>query len=196
MPLFNPPSSGGGATNLDSLTDVVITTPSTDQIIKYDGANWVNGVATGGSDPWTYIKLSSDFTTSSATAVAITGLFFTPVANIRYEFECVLLTRTATTTVGPRPGVAWASGLSDGVGQILMPSSATANLTLNGNINASMLAAVGGLPNTTTSYPAFIKGVVLAGASPSGTIRVQLASETAGTIVTAKAGSFLKYRTI
>lgn len=32
-------------TNLDSLTDVTITTPSTDQILKYNGSGWVNGAA-------------------------------------------------------------------------------------------------------------------------------------------------------
>ena len=35
----------------------------------------------------------------------------------------------------------------------------------------------------------------VAGASPSGTFRVQLASETAGTNVIMKAGSFIRYRT-
>lgn len=49
------------------------------------------------------------------------------------------------------------------------------------------------------SVKSFLLGHALqsiAGASPSGTIRVQLASETAGTVVTVKAGSFIKYRTI
>ncbi len=68
---------------------------------------------TGGSDPWTYIKLASDFTTSSATAVDVTGLAFTPAANLDYEFNAVLRTRTNTATVGPRPGLAWATGLND-----------------------------------------------------------------------------------
>src|SRR5688572_3020062 len=46
----------------------------------------------GGSDPWVYLKLSSaDFTTSSATAVDITGLGFTPLANTWYEFHGMLL---------------------------------------------------------------------------------------------------------
>jgi hypothetical protein len=35
------------ASTLDDLTDVVITSPATDQVLKYDGTNWVNG--TGGS---------------------------------------------------------------------------------------------------------------------------------------------------
>ena len=149
----------------------------------------------GGSDPWTYLTLAADFTTSSATAVDVTGLAFTPAANLRYEFEVSLRTRTATATVGPRPGLAWATGLSDGAATIKQPSSATAELTTNGNISAAMLCAVGGVPTTTGSWRATICGDVTAGAAPSGTIRVQLASETAGTVVTIKAGSYLKYRT-
>lgn len=150
----------------------------------------------GGSDPWTYIKLSSDFVTSSATAVDITGMAFTPSANTQYEFEAMLLLRTATTTVGPRPGLAWPTGGTDGIARIDMTSSATAALIANGNINASLLVAVGGLPTTTQSYPALVVGTFIAGASPSGTIKLQMASETAGTNVTVKTGSFLKYRAI
>lgn len=150
----------------------------------------------GGSDPWTYRKLATDFTTTSATAVAITGLDFTPAANTQYEFEAVLFLRTATATVGPRPGLIWSAGLTDGVARIDTPSSATADTLVLGNFNAALLAAVGGLPNATMSYPAKISGSAIAGASPTGTIRLQLASETAGTTVTAKAGSFLKYRAI
>ena len=152
--------------------------------------------AGGGSDPWTYVKLSSDFVTNSSTAVNVTGLEFTPSASTQYEFEVVLLLRTATATVGPRPGLAWPTGMTDGVAMIDMPTSATARVLVNGNVNAALLAAVGGLPNTTQSYPAKIKGTVLAGASPSGTVRVQMASETAGTNVTVKAGSFIRYRSI
>lgn len=147
-----------------------------------------------GSDGWTYIALSADFVTNSSSAVNVTGLAFTPGANKRYKFEAVLLTRTATATVGPRPGLAWATGLSDGVATVWQTSSATAQIMANGNISASLLVAVGGLPNTTASFPAFIDGVAIAGAAPSGDIRVQLASETAGTNVTIKAGSFLRYR--
>ena len=147
-----------------------------------------------GSDPWTYLVRSTDFTTTSATAVDVTGLAFTPAANTKYEFEAFLMVRTATATVGPRPGLAWATGLTDGVATIKQTSSLTAELTTNGNINAALLCAVGGVPTTTLSYPATVRGIVVAGATPSGTIKLQLASETAGTTVTIKTGSFLKYR--
>lgn len=149
-----------------------------------------------GSDPWTYVKLSSDFVTSSATAVPITGLAFTPVANTQYEFEAVLMLRTATATVGPRPGLAWPTGGADGVADLFMPTSGTAQVLAFGNINAAILAAVGGLPNTTQSWPARIRGTFRAGVSPSGTIKAQLASETAGTNVTAVTGRYIKYRSI
>lgn len=163
---------------------------------SYDDAAGTITLPGGGSDPWTYIKLASDFTTTSGTAVDITGLAFTPSANTTYEFECLLLCRTATTTVGPRPGLAWPTGGTDGVADIYMPTSGTAQVMAFGNTNAAVLAAVGGLPSNALSYPARVAGLFRAGASPSGTVKIQLASETAGTTVTAKAGSFLKYRSI
>ena len=150
----------------------------------------------GGSDPWTYIKLALDFTTTSATAVDITGLAFTPLSNTQYIFEAVLILRTATATVGPRPGVAWPTGGTDGVVMIDTTSSATARLLVNGNISAAPLTAVGGLPNNTQSYPSMAYGTFIAGATPVGNIRMQIASETAGTVVTVRAGSFIRYRTI
>lgn len=163
--------------------------------LRGDGT-WATPAGGGGSDPWTYIRLANDFTTTSSTAVDITGLGFTPAANETYEFVVRLMVRTATATVGPRPGVAWPTGMTDGVAFIQQPSSATANVFANGNIAGAVLAPVGGLPTTTGSWPALIEGWAVAGASPSGTIRIQLASETAGTTVTAKAGSFIRYRTI
>lgn len=42
-------SAGGGASALDDLTDVIITTAVSGQVLKYNGSNWVNGAdATGG----------------------------------------------------------------------------------------------------------------------------------------------------
>lgn len=150
--------------------------------------------AGGGSDPWTIVALAADFTTVSATAVDVTGLAFTPAANGRYMFEAVLGVRTATTTVNPRVGFAWATGMTDGVAQIDESQSATARLMSNGNINAALLVAVGGIPNTTQSWPVTVWGWVKAGATPSGNVRIQLATETANTTVRVTAHSYLRYR--
>jgi len=40
--------SGAGATSLDGLTDVTITTPATDQVLKYDGTGWINATSPSG----------------------------------------------------------------------------------------------------------------------------------------------------
>lgn len=160
------------------------------------GIQGIQGPAGASSDPWTYIKLAADFVTSSATAVTVTGMEFAPLASRTYEVEAVLFTRTATATVGPRPGVAWPTGLTDGVASLSQTTSATANVFANGNIAAAVLAPVGGLPNTTQSFPAILSAVFVVGASPGGTFKVQMASETAGTNVTVKAGSYLKYRSL
>ena len=162
-----------------------------DQFLRTDGS----GVTTWQNpDPWTYLYLSSNFTTTSSTAANVTGLAFTPEANSRYEIRGMFMVRTATTTVGPRPGCAWPTGMTDGVATFVVSSSATAQVMANGNINAAVLCPVGGLPSTTLSYPAQFDALLVAGASPSGTFRVQLASETSGTTVTMVAGSYLKYR--
>lgn len=34
--------SSGGSVNLDALTDVVITTPASGQVLEYNGSLWVN----------------------------------------------------------------------------------------------------------------------------------------------------------
>ena len=44
-----PLLGGGGAVDLDDLTDVTITSPSVDEILEYDGAQWVNVPAAGGA---------------------------------------------------------------------------------------------------------------------------------------------------
>lgn len=148
------------------------------------------------ADAWTYAVLGTDFTTTSATAVDVTGLSFTPAANKTYEFEAKLMVRTATAAVGPRPGVAWPATISDGVVDIEITSSASAAVRQLGGYGASVLAPVGGLPLTTRSYPSNIVGMLIAGATPSGSLKLQLASETAGTTVTIKAGSFLRWRAL
>lgn len=153
----------------------------------------------GGSDPWTYVQVNggSDFTTTNNVAQDVTGLAFTPAANTTYEFEAILLVRTATATVNPRIGFAWATGLTDGIAYIEQSQAATGTgLFASGNINAALLTPVGGLPNTTQSWPVVVKGTVRAGASPSGNCRIQLASETNGTTVRIVARSFLSFRTL
>lgn len=40
-----------GAIALDDLSDVVITAPATNEVLAYDGTNWVNAAVTAGGSP-------------------------------------------------------------------------------------------------------------------------------------------------
>ena len=54
---------------------VTVTSSANKQTVSIPG---------GGSDPWTTLILASDFTTTSNTAVDITGLGFAPVASTKF----------------------------------------------------------------------------------------------------------------
>jgi hypothetical protein len=152
--------------------------------------------AGGGSDPWTKVILGADFTTSGTANAAVAGLQFTPAAGKRYLVQFYLLLRTATATVGPRPGISWPGGTTDGGAYMQAPNSATAFGFRSWGPLTTANAASTGVPNTTSSHLATGEAYFITGASPSGTFGITLASETSGTVVTVKAGSFLLYREI
>jgi hypothetical protein len=58
----------GGATNLDSLTDVVITSPATGQVLKYNGTNWINDTDSTGSGSFAYPTGTGIVTVSGGSA--------------------------------------------------------------------------------------------------------------------------------
>ncbi len=148
------------------------------------------------SDPWTFVKLASDFSTSLATNTNVTDFSFVPAANKTYLVYGTLLLRTATATVGARPGIAWPTGLTDATARIEAANSLTGSaLQLFGALTTKNAGSTG-LATTTHSHYGGLEAVLIVGASPSGTFQITLASETAGTTVTMKAGSFFMYREI
>lgn len=71
---------GGGGGALDDLSDVTITSPSTDQVLKYDGSGWVNGTdATGGSSTFSGAKVGK--------TADQTGADYTTATNITFDAE-------------------------------------------------------------------------------------------------------------
>lgn len=66
---------GGGSTTLDGLTDVVITSPSDGQTIKYDDATskWINSVSDSGSG--TYLPLAGGTMTGPITFDGTSGQY-------------------------------------------------------------------------------------------------------------------------
>ena len=107
-------AAGGGASILDDLSDVVISAPTTNQVLKYDGTNWVNGTdSTGGvgsvSDSFTTIAVAgqsnivADSSTDTLTLVAGTGISIATNAG----------TDTVTITSTVPAGVTNLDGLTD-----------------------------------------------------------------------------------
>lgn len=164
------------------------------------GAQGVQGLpglpGLNGTDGWNYVKLASDFSTSLGAPTPLVGLGFAPLANKTYLVHVYLFLRTATTAQGPRPGVAFPTGLNDAIAAIRAPNNATSEVLAFSAGPAAFNANNTGLANNTTSWFNKIEAVVLAGALPVGLFQVTLHSESAGTLVTAKAGSFLMYREI
>lgn len=112
--------AGGGASALNDLTDVVITAPSSGQVVKYDGSNWVNTTVSGA-----FGGSFSDLTEVSRTSFrtppsgAVEGFFqtFTVPQTDRITFEqsvssivdnnaTVAILRTAEQT-GSHPTAGW-----------------------------------------------------------------------------------------
>lgn len=197
-----PSSSFASASHAHAAGDIVSGTIATARLGSgaASASTFLRGdqtwAAAGGSDPWTHVILGSDFANSTTSNNAVTGLSFTPAANKRYLVELFLLVRTAAATTGPRPGIAWPSGLTDGASWIGAPNSNTAFASRIQGALTTQNAASTGLPTTTDSYLASGTAYFITGASPSGSFQVTLASEIAASAVTVRAGSFLRYREI
>ena len=96
---FTPADTGSaGATDLDGLSDVTITTPSTGQVLKYNGTTWINDVdATGGGS-----GLQSRTTAAQATSAGhadATAESITIAAGKTYALHKIQTSAAAWVTV-------------------------------------------------------------------------------------------------
>lgn len=180
-----------GATTPDpGQAGVTVWSSTLSKLVYWTGSIWT------AVDKWTYIKLASDFTTSSGTAVDVTGMAFTPEANKTYIIESHQLMRSANASIAPRVGVDWPAGSSDGAIEIKSGTGATGRVIAYGNPAAAVLCQNTSVGDTTGSWLSNFFATLIMGGSPSGTFKMQLAAETGGTNVTLKAGTWMRYRTI
>jgi hypothetical protein len=145
-------------------------------------------------DPWTYVVLASDFTTSSDTTQNVTGLAFTPAASTRYIIEASFLLR-ADSFAAPQPGATWPTGYSDGAGRIESATGTNSQAASNQPAGTALLSNAFGWPGA-DSWPGSLSAMLFMGASPSGNFQMTLQSSSSGTSVTMRAGSWLRYRTV
>jgi hypothetical protein len=150
--------------------------------------------AGGGGDLWTIIKLPLDFVTSLAANTNVPNFFFTPALNKTYLIFGYFLLRTATATVGARPGVVWPANLTDSIMRVEAANSLTTAAIRTWGARSTQNAASTGLATTADSHWGSLDGVMITSGTTSGNFQITLATETAGTNVIMKAGSILMYR--
>jgi hypothetical protein len=155
-------------------------------------------------DGWLYVKVTADFSVTAATFADIlqtaggAALGFTPAANTDYEVEGILSLQTATATIGPRHGLTWGTGYLYGSAELRRSTTATAELLAFATIDTvagTCQLATGGVLTAAKSWNGKISAMFRSGTTPTA-FKAQIASATAGTSVTVKAGSFIRYRII
>ena len=151
-------------------------------------------------DGWTYVRLASDFTTSSATAVDVTGMAFTPDASAHYVVEGHLMLASAvggatTTGVAPQPGITWPTNVGNGTYWTNQASATGSTLPRYGNTTANFVSGADSIPDT-NPWPHKLDVNFLTLSNVTVTFQMTLRSEVAATNVTMKAGSYIRYRRI
>lgn len=158
---------------------------------------WETSETPSSRDPWTIVKLASDFDTTATTGQT-TALGFTPAASTQYVFEAYLAISTDTATNGVRPGIRFPSGVVFSIARSEAPTSATASAIRFWGPDSDNGAASTGLASADESWFAKIEGMFKTDSAPSGDCYVSIKAEAGGGggTITLLAGSVLMYRTV
>lgn len=121
------------------------------------------------SGEWTYLKLGSDVTVSSATLTEIPGLQFVADINSTYVVEGFLLVESADVTTGVKIGCKFPLNLTNGAAAF----SSTNGLTSNSYRNITYSSISGGTsgtdyPEANKSYPAQFQSTFITNSVSSG----------------------------
>ena len=150
----------------------------------------------GGSDPWTYVKLASNATTTG-TANVDTALAFTPPANSVIVFESQLFLQTAATTTGARPGLKWpTAGVLQNIARAESANSVTAGILRYWGTTATAAALATAIGVANQGFFGQVQGTLVTGATVTGNLIITIASETSGVEARIMANSWLRWRTI
>jgi len=114
---------GGGATNLDGLTDVIITSPSNGQVLKYNGTNWINDTGGGGG--------SGTVNTGIANALA-----YYPSAGTTVDDLSAITWNSGTTTLSVAGTVSATNFVSSGAGTPNFSSDTDLEIVTDASVTA------------------------------------------------------------
>lgn len=189
-----------GAEALNDLSDVTVPTPSNGDLLQYNSGSgqWEN-VTTEAADPWTWVKLASDFNVSGSTILP-SSLSFTPAANEVYIVDIFLMLSSDDVTIGAQPGITWpVAGVSNqtSAGYLHVANSSTNTQERNwADITSTIVSQVTSMPNVNEATPGHGRFVFTTDGSISGDFIVTMRAETVLGNVTMRANSWLRYRTL
>lgn len=152
----------------------------------------------GPTEPWTYVKLDTNFSVSSGTQTA-SPLGFTPELGVQYLFESMIYIATNASSVSPRAGIIWpaASANMKSAGLVTYPVGLIPPVISDTVVDTLPRQSV-----STTSTGSNIRaicrafGMFTANASILNDFAISLATEVPPNTVRFEAGSYLRYRTL
>ncbi len=144
---------------------------------------------------------TSDQTNDTVTAAAITALSATLAASSIYEFEAILLCKSAATTTGVQLRVMGPTSETEfvcyDITQLTTNTLVTTNTRRQYFIAFDTNMANLDAPAANSLFPVFIKGILkTTGSTPAVPLSFQFNSEVASSLVTIAAGSLLRVRKI
>ena len=162
----DPGTGSGSAGDLNSLTDVVITSAANGQVLKYNGTNWINDTdASGSGNAFTTIavagqsNVAADSTSDTLTLIAGNGISITTDASS----DTVTITNSgsvqnvfSTIAVAGQANIA-ADTISDtltfvaGTGITLTTDSSTDTITITGTASTGNITFVANTIDSTDS---------------------------------------------
>lgn len=146
----------------------------------------------GGSNPWTDEALSTAYTNSTVTAGNV-FVGFVPNAGSRYIVDVLASVQAAAATTGVQVALTGpTSGVTSAV-KINSAASATADLITHTTLNTFQAAAA----SLTTPTLLYVQAILEVTSNTLATpVRLQARSEVAGSLITIRPGSSMRWRTI
>jgi hypothetical protein len=176
------PLLGIASQSLNSLTDVVITSPSTSQILVYDGANWINGGETGDISA---VTSGTGITVTNGTG-PIPTIAIDTATTVDLSTAQTLSNKNITYTINAQSTTSYTTVLSDAAA-IVTTNNASANtfrLPTNGNVaypigSSITVIQIGAGQTTINAVTSGTTTIASTGATPAApALRAQYSSAT------------------
>ena len=151
---FTPADLSSITTTLAGLTDTTINSPSTNQIIKYDGSRWINAdqsSAYGDSQVATYLS-NQGFATQSTIVAAITDSAPGTLDTLNELASALGDDPNFATTTSTALGYRLRTDVNNQNLSSTQKSNAVTNLGLSGVATAGTFASLTGKPTTIAGY--------------------------------------------